>query len=385
MQSKKETENWGIYVHVPWCRRRCPYCDFYFEVGKPDSGFAQAIIQELNAYRLEWPLHPASTLYFGGGTPSLLPTLALQEIIAYLRHEVPLAVDAEITLEANPEDLDRANLEAIFQAGVGRLSLGVQSFSAKTLRYLGRKHTPEQAKNAVLWAQEIGFKRLSVDLIIGVPEQPYEEIKNSLDWLYDNGVTHISVYILTLEEQAPLGRLITKGIRQNIDDDAQADAYEQVQQLTSQKWRQYEISSYAKPGFESQHNRIYWAQGQYLGLGPGAHSMLRREDGFIVRRHTFPSLQKWLKDPCQAKEEEVLNPQQALREQLAFGLRDLAKGISPMCLAKRHQTELPKDLGRVIDRFIDDGWLRRSEEQIFLTPLGARFADAIAREILILP
>jgi len=374
---------WGVYVHVPWCRRRCSYCDFYFEVGKASADFPAQIGAELAARRHALPATAAGSLYLGGGTPSALGDAALGQLLVTLRAQLDVSDDAEVTLEANPEDLDEERIARLVDAGFTRLSLGVQSFDDDVLGWLGRVHKGAHAL-AVVRAAVARFDEVSADLIIGVPDERTSRLDEDTDRLLDTGVGHISSYMLTVETGTPLERLVKIGRRGEPDDDTQADGYERLQQrLPEAGLRQYEISSFARPGSESRHNRLYWAQGTWLGLGPGAHSMQLREDGGVLRRFTSARLAAWSADPAAAAHEvEQLAPAPALLEAVAFGLRDLVRGTDLAALAARHRSPVPDRLRAVLGeqaamgRVIVDGEIAR------LTALGARFADAVAREVL---
>ncbi len=326
---------------------------------------------------------PAQTLYFGGGTPSLLDAKEIAAVISQLRVSGRLAAQAEITLEANPEDLSSEMLHALRASGVNRLSLGIQSFEAETLRWLGRKHSSEDARKVILDARAAGFEKLSVDLIVGVPGEKRPQIGEQIQWL-SGLVGHISVYLLTVEATTPLVGLIDQGKRQAPSEDDQADAFEWVQhEMQEAGYGQYEISSYAKVGEESRHNRLYWAKGSYLGLGPGAHSMRLCQDGSVVRRHNRPDYAAWAKKPASLQtEEETLLPEQAFLEALAFGIRDMAAGIDLSALHLRHQVGPVKGLTGILSQMKELGWIEERGSRIHLTPLGARFADAVAREVL---
>ena len=356
----------GVYIHVPFCRRRCIYCDFYFEIGQSRSNFETCVLQEYEARKPDDPQNP-NTLYFGGGTPSLLSPQAISKLISGLGLKTQ-----EITLEANPEDLSPEYLAQIREAGVNRLSLGVQSLEDNILQFLGRKHRANQAKQAILDAKKAGFQRISIDLIIGVRAENLDY----LNWFREQNIGHLSVYLLTVEPQTPLYHFIQKGRLKAPCEDQQADAYIDMQdKLSRLGYEQYEISSYALPGQESHHNRIYWSGGDYLGLGPGAHSKKTHQDGSITRRHTHALLTEWQQNPSQARfKEESLNPQEALLESLAFGIRDLKRGISVAQPTPEFQS--------LMQAFIAQNWITRSDQSYQLTPIGARFADAVAREIL---
>ncbi len=334
-------------------------------------------MKEWQTRKAAWP-EGAQTLYFGGGTPSLLAPEQIAALISALGQDA-----TEITLEANPEDLNPPYLKAIREAGVTRLSLGVQSFEDNVLKKLGRMHTAEQARQAIQDAKNAGFERISVDQIVGIEGENWVP---GIEWLAEQGIGHVSVYLLTVETGTPLDRLIQKGRYRAPGHDEQADAYEAIQKRLAQLgYRQYEISSYALPGQESQHNRVYWSQGQYLGLGPGAHSMRLHVDGSVSRRHTKAKLGEWSAGPENAGfEEEHLSQSDALREALAFGLRDLVTGIEPAILAARHRSELPAAWPALVADLSKRGWIREAGGQVYMTALGARFGDAVAREILAL-
>lgn len=374
----------GVYVHVPYCRRRCPYCDFYFEVRKADRSFAEALHVELCARSNDRPGEVPRTLYFGGGTPTALPDDALAAAVTAVADVVGLAPDAEVTVEANPEDLGPGRCRALAALGVNRLSLGVQSFEDDVLRYLGRAHKGAEAEDTVKRALDEGIARVSVDLIAGVPGERPGRLEREVERLVRLGVGHVSAYLLTVEAGTPLEGLIQLGRRGPLVDDLQADAYEALQELLpAAGFRQYEVSSFSRPGEESRHNRLYWAKGTWLGLGPGAHSMRLVDDGRVERRHTTARLEAWLDDPAgAAHEREVLSPGEAFHEAVAFGLRDLVAGVRLEDLAARHGVEVPAALRGVLAAAAERRLVACSDGAICLTALGARFADAVARDVL---
>lgn len=392
MQESQSTRmGYGIYVHVPYCRRRCPYCDFYFEVRKPHDGFVEALEKEL-ATRL--PEHVGAmthiggivpqSIYFGGGTPSALSDEALIRVVDSIRNQTGQSEKLEITVEVNPEDLETGRCERWVSHGINRLSLGLQSFDDDVLRYLGRAHSGKTGEAAIRMAQAAGVERISVDWIAGVPGEPADRWARELETLEHLGVGHLSAYLLTLEPGTPLESLIQLGKRADIDEDQQADAYEHLQVLLSQAgYRQYEVSSYAKPNQESRHNRLYWSKGSYLGLGPGAHSMRYLPDGAVERRQNGTDLEGWLKAPVFAAHEvETLSSCEAFLEAVAFGLRDMLAGIQLSTLCQRHAISDATRLVAALDGLARQKWLAWDGETAYMTSLGARFADAIAREIL---
>jgi oxygen-independent coproporphyrinogen-3 oxidase len=371
----------GVYVHVPFCRRRCSYCDFYFEVGRSTAGFVDAVARELDA-RADEQLWPAQTLSFGGGTPSQLGCADLRRVIDVIRAR-GLDDDAEISLEVNPEDVDDDVARGLRAAGFTRASVGLQSFDDDVLRWLGRAHDRTRGSETVRALVHAGLPT-SVDVIVGVPDERASRVDDDLARAVDLGAVHVSAYMLTVEQGTPLVSLIARGKRRPVDDDAQATAYERFQErAAAHGFRQYEISSWARPGRESRHNRLYWGRGAYLGLGPGAHSFVVDDRGRACRRHTTARLTEWLRDPAQAAVDiEALEPAHALREAVAFGLRDLIAGVDVDDLARLHHTRVPDVLRAVLaearargDVVVDDGVFR-------LTARGARFADGVARDVL---
>lgn len=374
----------ALYIHVPWCRRRCPYCDFYFVVGKPHRDFVSALIAEFEERASHWLMAPGETLYFGGGTPSMMRAADLSRLIQYFFDKKALVEGAEITLEANPEDLSAEAAVALAKTPINRISLGIQSFDNQILHALGRMHTSEQATAAIENLQRAGFKNISVDLILGVPEEDEKAVLQSLHKLAEVGIPHLSPYLLTIEEKTSFHRRIKQGrMRAPLEDD-QVRIYRLVQrELTSLGYEQYDISSYGRAGFFSRHNQVYWAQGNYLGLGPGAHSM-RLMAGSIERAHNIRPLNDWLRDPAAHDnyETEHLEPALALRESLAFGLRNMHNGIAVDELCQRHNCAKPEKIGEVVEKMKNYRWLREREGRLCITAEGALFADAVMAEIL---
>lgn len=369
----------GVYVHVPWCRRRCPYCDFYFEVGQPDGRFVQQLRQELLARRHEAPPGPAASLYLGGGTPSMLAPEAIAALIDEVRAHVGLRPGAEVTLEANPEDTTAEAVAGWAEAGVDRVSLGTQAFDDDALRFLGRMHTAAQARDAIaLCAERL---RVSADVIGGLPGDDLERAVRDAATAVDAGAGQVSFYLLTVEDGTALHRRIEQGRVPMPDDDAQADVYQAVSAaLVARGLAHVEVSSWSKPGEEPLHNRLYWGKGSYLGLGPGAHSM--RFDGpSVLRRHTTATLGPWLADPVgAASETERLEPVDAAREALAFGLRDLLAGVDVDEIEARHAVTLGAE--PVLAARQARGHLRREGSRWWLTEAGALLADGVARDLL---
>lgn len=375
----------SIYIHVPWCERRCPYCNFYFVVGRPSGNFIEALIKEYEYRRQQYQVVPAISLYFGGGTPSLLAPEKIHQLIDYFLSCGALDEHAEITLEANPEHLSREFARRLVGTKINRISLGVQSFNDQALKRLGRKHRKASAEMAIDNLLASGFTNLSVDLIVGAPEEELIDIANSLEYLARLGVPHISAYLLTIEEGTKFYQRIRAGQMADPSEEYQALVYAQVQnKLSELDYLQYDISSYAKDGYMSLHNRLYWAAQNYIGLGPGSHSMKIFDNGGTLRVQNHSALKDWLNDPTNDKnwDSEFLSPQQALRESLAFGLRNMAEGINPHLLSAHHKTPLPASFEMICQKFKDFGWLVAEQGSLKISKEGALFADAVMRDIL---
>ncbi len=373
-----KTHNRGVYVHVPFCRRRCPYCDFAIVVGQGTTGYVETLLHEWRARGPGWS--DLQTLSFGGGTPSSLPTHDLGQIVAGLKPA--LAPGAEVSLEVNPEDVDDAYAAGLKDAGFTRVSVGLQSFDDDVLGYLGRAHSGSQACAAIeaLLRHDID---VGVDLIVGVPGERGARLQSDIVRARALGVAHLSAYLLTVEPGTPLVQLIAQKKRAAVDDDAQAAAYEDVQRLCEAAgYEQYEVSSYARPDKTSRHNRLYWQRGEFLGLGPSAVGFVVAVDGRAIRRRNHPLLQDWQADVEGADDVEVLAPDHALREAIAFGLRDKAKGVDVEAYGRLHVSPVTAAIRAALDVAIGAGDVAADDGRFFLTDQGVRFADRVARGVL---
>ncbi len=269
----------SLYVHVPFCKTKCPYCDF-----NTYQGIENLMGPYLNALTLELDLwgetlgHPlVNTVFFGGGTPSYLPTGQIQHILAKIASSYTVSDAAEITIEANPGDLDQRACEALLRQGVNRLSIGVQSLDNDLLSLLGRRHSADQALEAFGAARSAGFSNVNLDLMYGLPRQTYLQWVDTMGLMLSQMPSHISLYCLTLEEGTPFHRWVEQGKLPTPDPDLAADMYHHAESvLESAGYHHYEISNWCLPGLESRHNMAYWLNQTYLGVGPGAHSSLSR-------------------------------------------------------------------------------------------------------------
>ncbi|MCI8351326.1 MAG: radical SAM family heme chaperone HemW [Oscillospiraceae bacterium] len=346
----------GLYLHVPFCRKKCAYCDFYSLPAASEEAFDRyrdALLRCLRGYREEYGAFPVDTVYFGGGTPSVLGAGRLAALLEEVSR-FSLEAGAEMTLEANPETVDAAFLRACREMGFTRISFGIQSAVEGELQALGRIHSFAQAARAAELSLAAGFAHVSGDVMVGIPYQTPRSLGYTLEAVAALGVDHISAYLLKLEEGTPLARRAAEYTFP--DEDTLCDAYlGMVEKLGELGFAQYEISNFAKPGGQSRHNRRYWERRPYLGLGPGAHSY------FGGKRFSYPrDLAAFLTGPPFALEEEDCDPE---TEQVMLGLRlteglpyaALGQGLFAACAPLRQAGLIAPDRERL--RLMPQGFL----------------------------
>lgn len=379
----------GVYVHVPFCVRRCPYCNFDIAVRRniPHEAYRNALLTELDARApavlAATPHAPLRTIYFGGGTPALWRADCLLEVLDRLRTLTHAPDDLlEVTVEANPEDLAGETLEALRAGGVTRLSLGVQSFEPATLEFLGRAHSPDTARAVVAAAHALGFST-SVDLIFGAAAQDAVRLEADLAELTALGIEHVSAYGLTVERRTAFGRRAARGEALTVDEDAMAERFEQVAlTLADHGFVRYEVSNLARPPAFSRHNTLYWLGGCYLGLGMGAHSLLRHPDGSATRRAAGPDLRAYLADPTgHVAFEESLTADVHLAERLFTALRTRF-WIDLDALAVDHPAAQMARYAPALERIVALGLAERDGARIRATERGLALHDSAAAMIV---
>jgi oxygen-independent coproporphyrinogen-3 oxidase len=371
----------SLYLHIPFCRQRCLYCDFFL-VTRSDyvERFFKALAEETRAKAELLQGRKIKAIHFGGGTPSFVPLSFLSEWLAQISGITSLCLDAEITLEANPEDLDQRAITALGAAGVNRLSIGVQSFIDSKLRSLGRAHSSDDAVHTVSMAME-RFSSVSIDLICGAEGETAAEWEADLKAALRLRPQHISVYMLTLEERTRLWRDVRKGSVRLPDEDEQASMYDRARRMIGDAgYGHYEVSNYALPGYHSRYNLASWMREPYLGFGPSAHSFMVSED-VETRFSNACSLLRYLADPAGAMDfREVLTPAQRFDEEVFLSLR-INRGLPVEFLRKGHKLGLER-LDAVIREFREKGWISIDDGIVTLTGRGFLFADLIAGELL---
>lgn len=374
----------GIYIHIPFCKQACYYCNFHFSTSlSARERMVNALIREIEikSARLDpdlpqMPHEAIETIYFGGGTPSLLLHQHISSLLQTIRWAYHVEENAECTLEANPDDITPASLSAWKQAGINRLSIGVQSFFERDLAWMNRVHTASQAAESIEWAWQAGFSNFSVDLIFGTPGLGNDEWRENIRQLADRKVPHISAYALTVEPRTALKKMIALHKKESPDHDMQAAQYLiLMEELARAGYEHYEISSFALPGFRSRHNSSYWHHKNYTGIGPSAHSYNGTERYWNVANNAA-----YLKSLEQDKipfEKEQLTAAQRQEEYIMTSLRTI-EGMDLRFIGDHFSAEERNRLQYLLEKKINPEWFDIKNECVVLTRQGKLFADHIA-------
>ncbi|MBL4587671.1 MAG: radical SAM family heme chaperone HemW [Flavobacteriales bacterium] len=368
----------GIYIHIPFCRRACHYCDFHFTTNlKGTKELTNSILTEVELRKNYIRNEPIETIYFGGGTPSLLASELLFSIIDKIRKTFTVKADAEITLEANPEDLSGQKLEALKAIGINRLSLGTQSFIDKELLWMNRMHTAKQAEECIALAQHIGFSNISIDLIFGLPDQTEEDWKYNLKKAISLNIQHISSYALTVEGKTVLSNRIKKGEEKYPDENSISKFFTMnMKFLLKHGFEHYEISNFARSGFISKHNSSYWQNAKYLGLGPSAHSFNGISRQWNIRSNAAYISALKNKKPFFEKEELSINDR--LNEHILTGLRTKwgVKRTVLESIEKGGWKQMLQQLNKEEEPLIS-----RTKNALTLTDSGKLMADRLSSDL----
>jgi oxygen-independent coproporphyrinogen-3 oxidase len=376
----------GVYIHFPYCRKRCPYCDFAVHARQriPHREYADAVVRELELRESLFAGRRLTSIYFGGGTPGLWQAESLGRVLAAVRDRFAPAnpgQEMEVTVEANPDDLPREQLDGLRAAGVTRLSLGVQSLQPKHLHVLGRTHGSIDAAKAVENARASGFTNISLDLMFALPSQTLSELDADLDGVLALAPEHVSIYNLTVEERTAFAALARTGALLLPDSGVAAEMYERIDaRLERGGFAHYEISSWARPGRRAVHNSLYWTGGEYLGLGCSAASFRRLPDGGGERFSTVRSVDKWLRAP-DVVQKETLDRVALEREAMWLGLR-LVDGIERARHRQLHGVDPVDEHAQEIEKLLHEGFIGVTAEKLRLTRKGILFADEVAQRFL---
>ncbi|MCZ6539532.1 MAG: radical SAM family heme chaperone HemW [Chloroflexi bacterium] len=388
----------GLYLHVPFCETKCPYCDFNTYSGIEDQipGYVRAVENELRGWGNLLSRPRVRTIFLGGGTPSYLPADNIESILSTIRQSYEVDDLAEITMECNPGDVTPERAASWLGSGVNRISMGAQSFDDGLLKLLGRRHTAMEAQTAFQTLREAGFSNRSLDLMYGLPHQSLEQWTDSLDTALTIEPDHISLYGLQIEKGTPLAADVATGRYSVPDDDLAADMYEEAQRsLAAKGLAQYEISNWSKAGMESQHNLIYWRNEPYLGVGPGAHSWLAGQRFWNLkspRRYVAVVADEYRPDgldPVAAmrmpggpvEQADVTTPAIDVAETMMMGMR-LNEGVTMSRFAKRFGMSLGDAFPNEISRLLDIGLIEVTGDAIRLSERGRLLGNEVFAEFI---
>ncbi len=376
----------SAYIHIPFCRRRCFYCDFPVSVvgdrlrGESSgtiSHYVEVLCQEIAIT----PAHrqPLQTIFFGGGTPSLLSVEQLQSILTALEGKFGISPRVEISMEIDPGTFDLAHIQGYCSAGINRVSLGVQAFDAELLQVCGRSHSVADIFNAVDLILQVGVPEFSIDLISGLPHQTLDRWRESLEKAVAIAPTHISIYDLTIEPGTAFGRYYKGGDRPLPTDETTVKMYRMAQKiLTGAGYKHYEISNYAKPGHQCRHNRVYWENRPYYGFGMGAASYV--EGKRFTRPRKTKEYYQWVEAGC-VIDCEFTSVDEVLLETLMLGLR-LAEGVSLAVLAEKFGEEKVEEIKKCLQPYFEKGWVEVGGERLRLSdPDGFLFSNVVLAKL----
>ncbi len=368
----------GLYIHVPLCRQRCHFCAFYLEIATPAriEAYLSALARELALYHRQNLLDGRALLsiYFGGGTPTVIPALRLAALLDNIQQTYSVAPDVEVTVEAHPSTVTPSDLTTLANAGVTRISLGAESMAPQDFIPIGRPGTIADTEQAVVNARTAGFSNINLDLMYGLPGQSLASWTATVESLIELHPTHISCYALTIEDQTKLAQDIAKGLTPPPDESLQIEMEEAAETvLAAAGFTRYEISNYARPGYACRHNLLYWTGGDYLGLGPSAQSYVDgNRFGNIANLDAYTGQLQAGRLPI--TDRRRLTDEEQQRDALIFGLR-LLKGV-PHTLASEDAEQR-----EVFTQLTTQGLVAQEDGWIKLTPLGRRFADSVAAKL----
>jgi oxygen-independent coproporphyrinogen-3 oxidase len=366
----------GIYIHIPFCKQACHYCDFHFSTSlQYKQELLRALIREIELQRKYLQDETIETIYFGGGTPSILESDEIQLLIDTITSSQTVSSSAEITLEANPDDLNKAKLQALRQTPVNRFSIGIQSFFDEDLAWMNRVHRADEAEAAVKRAQDMGFENLTVDLIYGYPSLTDQKWKHNLDKVFELNVPHVSTYSMTVEPDTALAIFISKKKQPAMNEQQSAEQFNLLMDaMQVNGFEHYEISNFCKPGHYSRHNSNYWKGVKYLGIGPSAHSYNGE-----TRQWNMPNNAKYIQSIEKNKipaETELLTEANRLNEYIMTSLRTMwgldLDQLNSIAEASANQLLI------AAQTYFEREWIIQKDKIIYLTPTGKLYADAIA-------
>jgi oxygen-independent coproporphyrinogen-3 oxidase len=380
----------GIYIHIPFCKSKCAYCNFFSLASESKiNDYVEALKKEIVLRKNYLGGETVKTIYFGGGTPSLLSVKNIEEILELLNKNYEIVSSPEITLEINPDTIDREKMSSLKKIGVNRMSVGIQSFDDEDLRYLGRRHDSRHAMQVLEDLKQTDFEKITLDLIYGMPTLTEEKWNKNLDIFFSTGITHLSAYALTVEPKTILGQRIEKGELQSVSEEETIRHYNILVERTKENsFEHYEISNFAKEGFRSQHNSIYWRDEKYLGLGPSAHSY----DG-KSRQWNISNLTKYIQLVGDAEtqrhrdaelfyEKEILSTEDKFNEYVMTSLRT-SWGCDIEKIERDYGKSYAHHFLKNIKKYLENGEMLKENNTYFLSEEGKLFADGIAADLFL--
>ncbi|WP_100614423.1 radical SAM family heme chaperone HemW [Confluentibacter citreus] len=370
-----------MYIHIPFCKQACFYCDFHFSTSlKKKTELIDALVKELELRKNEFQGQFIETIYFGGGTPSLLKNYEIQSILDAIYKNYKVVKNPEITLEANPDDLSEDVIKELSKSKINRLSIGIQSFFEDDLKSMNRAHNAEEAKTCLSLATQY-FDNITVDLIYGIPNMSLEKWNENLEKVLNFGINHISSYALTVETNTALDNFIKKGNYPAIDEDLALQHFNHlIEKTAEQGFIHYEISNFGKPDYFSKHNTSYWQGKPYLGIGPSAHSFNGNERSWNVRNNSIYI--NSLSYGVLPMETETLTVENKYNEYIMTGLRTIW-GVSFDKIENEFGNDYVKNLKKLSEKFIEEGLLIIEEDILKATPKGKFLVDGMASELFI--
>ncbi|MBP3038926.1 oxygen-independent coproporphyrinogen III oxidase [Bacillaceae bacterium Marseille-Q3522] len=374
----------AAYIHIPFCEHICHYCDFnkVFLKGQPVDDYLCTLEQEMKLVLEKYPSGRLQSIFVGGGTPTALTAAQLKKLVKIIRNLLTFDQETEFTIEANPGDLSKEKLQILYDAGVNRLSLGVQTFQEQLLERIGRTHRADDVFHSLSLAKNIGFKNISIDLMYSLPGQTLADFKETLDIAFSLGTTHFSAYSLIVEPKTVFYNLMRKGKLITPSEDEEAEMYGLLlEQMEKHSYKQYEISNFARTGYESVHNLTYWNNDYYYGFGAGAHSYING-----VRRANYGPLKKYM-EPIKngtlpIKEEHRVSRKEAMEEEMFLGLRKVT-GVSFAAFKSRFKEELPAVFQNQVTELVKKQLLTVSNGSVQLTKKGRFLGNEVFQEFLL--
>ena len=373
----------GIYIHIPFCKQACNYCDFHFSTSLQNKeALVKSLVTELELRKNYLTHKSIKTIYFGGGTPSLLSEKEIATLLEKIYLQYNVSANAEITLECNPDDLSNTKLQELKNGNINRLSIGLQSFNEVELQWMNRAHTATESESSVKRAQDKGFENITIDLIYGSKFSTMSNWKQTLQKALDLQVTHISSYNLTVEEKTKLGHDVAKKKESNIDEEKSAELFlEMIELLQKNKFIHYEISNFGKDGFFSKHNSNYWKGTHYLGIGPSAHSFDGSSRQWNVSNNNS-YINKLNTADLSFFEAEQLTPANQFNEYVLTSLRTMW-GIDDGYLKQKFSTEYYTTFKSLIEQYIQKEEVVFENNTYVLSSKGKLVADKIASELFV--